>query len=358
MLSLRSIVLCGAAVSALALGALSSRADPPGLADDAYHFPQFQDGQHDASFAEWWYFNLIDTEHDLHFVVAYSIFSPATTVGRAAVTAVAYTADGTRTGSASFPTSAFSASTSRADVNVGDGNSIQVVAPDTYDVAGALDGEHSISWSLSYVPQAAPWLGSAGEQVGLFPWERMGWLNYMPGAQVQGWVSIDGQNYVVDGASGYHDHNWGEWIPFEVVWNWAQYHEAGFSLALGDFRNRPVGVLGVDVEGQRIVFQRGQYALLHTQWAFDAQTGLPVPTRSWLYATNGQFRLTVHMDVERTEAVLPPPELPFPLFKPVIFEQTASFTGSLWVRTGLFSWTLVRSFHGPGFKEYTGRVPA
>jgi hypothetical protein len=356
-MSFRVLLRCAAAVLLPAL-LLAAGTDPPGMQDDAYHFPQFQDGKYDFSYAEWWYFNLVDPEQDLHLVVAYSIFSPASAFGRAAVTAVAYTADGTVTVTESFPTSAFSASTVLPDVNVGGVNSIQVVDLDTYQVAGALEGDHAISWFLGYVPQAAPWLGSAGEQVGWLPWERMSWLNFMPGAEVTGWVTIDGHTYLLAGASGYHDHNWGEWIPTEVVWNWAQYHEPGFSLGLGDFRNWPAGVVGVDLDGERIVFEKGQYLLVHTKWELSPQTGLPVPTRSWLYACNGKVKLTVDMDVERTEALLPPPELPFAILKPVIYEQTASFDGQLWVKTGGGAWTLARPFEGQGFKEFTGRVPA
>jgi hypothetical protein len=353
-MQLRSIARCAAAAALLALDA---GAETPGLADDAYHFPQYQDGKHDFNYAEWWYFNLVDPAHDLHFVVGYSIFSPASPVGRAAVTALAYAPDGTVTVTESFPTSDFTASTALPEVSVAGVNTIEVAGAGTLQVTGSLADKHSIAWSLGYTPRAAPWQGSKDERVGWLPWERMSWLNGMPGAEVQGSVTIDGQTYVVAAAAGYHDHNWGEWLPTEVVWNWAQYHEPGFSLGLGDFRNRPAGVVGVDLDGERIVFEKNQYLLLHTQWALDSETLLPVPTRSWLYAASQDVVVLVQMEVGETVALLPPPELPFLILEPVIYEQTASFSGELWVRTGGV-WTLARSFDGPGFKEYTGRVPA
>jgi hypothetical protein len=97
----------------------------------------------------------------------------------------------------------------------------------------------------------------------------------------------------VHGAAGYHDHNWGEWIPTELLWNWASYHEPGFGLALGDFRNWPTGVLGVDVEGERVVFEKGQYLLIHTQWAWNAETGIPPgPGREYDHARSTGSRVT------------------------------------------------------------------
>jgi hypothetical protein len=352
--AIRSIGLSGLALSVLVL---ATGAGAPGLGEDAYHFSEFQDGLHDDAYAEWWYFNLVDPEQELRFVVGYAIFGPASEVGRAAVTALAFTEAGTSKVTESFSTSDFQASTVQPELTVGEANSIQTVDADTLRIAGSVEGEHAIAWSLTYLQRATPWLGSDGERVGALPWERMSWYNLMPGARVDGWIEIDGQSYSVTGASGYHDHNWGEWVPFEVVWNWAQYHEPGFSLGLGDFRNWPAGVVGIEVEGERVVFEQHQYLLAHTRWAWNAELGLPYPTESWLVASNGHVKLRVRMDVERSEALRPPPELPFPLLEPVIFEQTARFTGWLWIRTGL-TWSLERSFQGEGFKEFTGRVPA
>jgi hypothetical protein len=336
---------------------LATGAGAPGLEEDAYHLPEFQDGLHDEAYAEWWYFNLIDPAQELRFVVGYAIFGPTNQAGRAAVTALAFTEDATSSVTESFPTSAFQASIVEPELTVGGVNSVETLAEDTLRIAGSVEGEHAIAWSLTYTSEALPWLGSDRERVGVLPWERMSWYNLMPGARVDGWVVIDGQTYVVTSAAGYHDHNWGEWVPFEVVWNWAQFHEPGFSLGLGDFRNWPAGVVGIDVDGERIVFRQHQYLLVHTRWAWDVELGLPYPTESWLVASNGHYKLKVRMDVERTAALRPPPELPFPLLEPVIFEQTARFTGWLWVRTGL-TWSLERSFQGEGFKEFTSRVPA
>ena len=37
-------------------------------ADDAYHYSDFRDGNHDAVFIEWWYFNLFDQTSDIQII--------------------------------------------------------------------------------------------------------------------------------------------------------------------------------------------------------------------------------------------------------------------------------------------------
>jgi hypothetical protein len=66
----------------------------------------------------------------------------------------------------------------------------------------------------------------------------MSWLVYMPGARVNGQVTVDGHVYEMD-APGYHDHNWGEWIFTDALWNWAQYAEPDLAFAMADFIRQP-----------------------------------------------------------------------------------------------------------------------
>jgi hypothetical protein len=64
--------------------------------DDAYHVAQFADGQHDANYAEWWYFNLSDAAQGLDFAFTYAVLDPAnlTGFGLSSVTAIGYTPAG------------------------------------------------------------------------------------------------------------------------------------------------------------------------------------------------------------------------------------------------------------------------
>ena len=78
-------------------GAFAAGAAPVTPQDDAYHFASFADGEHDGLYAEWWYFNLIDPEHDLQAIFAYSVVDPAnrSRLGLASVLGVVYTPGGT-----------------------------------------------------------------------------------------------------------------------------------------------------------------------------------------------------------------------------------------------------------------------
>jgi hypothetical protein len=95
--------------------------------------------------------------------------------------------------------------------------------------------------------------------------------------------------------------------------------------------------------------------LLHTRWTYDAGNNLWYPARTWLYAENEKRLLFVRLDAIDTEPVLPPPDIPFLLTKPIIYEQTAHYLGGLWEKNTRGEWDLAILFDGNGFKEYTAR---
>ena len=231
----RQFVLSGL-VFLLIIGSSAFAFDAPGEqvlpSEDAYHYGYFADGQHDGNYVEWWYFNLF--AEDIQVIFSYAIIDPEnhTGLGMAAVGAVAYTPQGIVNESDSFLQDMFSASYDQADVQV-EGNTIEVIDSDTYRIVGSI-GDGRVQWDLIYTRQADSWFGGDREKVGLFPWEQMSWLAYMPGAYVSGEVEVDGEIYSVNSAPGYHDHNWGEWIPTTALWNWAQYFEPGRDIGDGD----------------------------------------------------------------------------------------------------------------------------
>ena len=342
------------------LSAVPGSAAEPARRDDAYHAAQFLDGQHDANYAEWWYFNLTDPSQDLQLAVTYMVIDPAnlTGVGLSSVAAIAYTPAGAFTETAVYPTTAFLASTEQADVLIAGGtpvtwNAVRVLGDDVYQVTGSIHEQHDVSWNLVYLRRSAAWLGIDRAPVGVFPWEMMSWLQYMPSAFVTGEVVVDGRAFHVTNVRGYHDHNWGEWIPFTVKWNWAQYAGAGLTFSIGDFMSNATGVVSVESFGQRTVFEKDQYRLVHGAWKYDAVNELWFPDTTLVLAQTEDLVLVVSISATDTVPVLPPPQLPLPLV-PVIYEQTADYTGWLWEKDQAGEWRLARTFRGPGFKEYTG----
>jgi hypothetical protein len=342
----------------------AANANPPVTRqDDAYHLAFFEDGQHDGSYAEWWYFNLADPEQDLQVAFAYSVIDPRNRsgLGLASVLAMVYTPGGHFQQGAYLPPDSFSASYEQADVAVAAGDSgggrIEVIDDTRYRILGAVAGDHRVAWNLVYERRAEPWFAADRQNVGSLPWEQMSWLLYMPGASVSGRVVVDGRTYRVRGVRGYHDHNWGEWIPSFVAWNWAQYFEAGLSFAMGDFRSAPTGVVGLDFLGERVVFEKAQYRLVHTAWQYDPANRQWFPTTSWLLAENETTAVLVRLQERATLPIVPPLDIPL-LPEPLLYEQTARIAGAVWGKDPQGGWLLRASFDGGGFKEYTSVTAA
>jgi hypothetical protein len=324
------------------------------LSDDAYHYKYFADGLHDWNYIEWWYFNFFDAEKDIQVIFSYSIVDPDnyTSLAQAGVTAIVFTPEGIIQETDTFPTDMFSASYEQADVQIAH-NTVEVIDVDTYRIIGSI-GDGRISWDLTYVRQAGAWFGGDREQIGVLPWEQMSWLIYMPGAYVTGEIQVNNQTYVVDNVPGYHDHNWGEWVPSNVMFNWAQYFEPGLTLDLGDFPDKPAGTLSIEYLGDRTTFSKEQYRLVHTRWEFDPRIFRFFPVESWLLAMNETKMLVVSMKALDTEALQV--EIPFSFIpNTIIFEQTARYKGGLWEKCQDGKWEALVLFNGKGFKEYTAR---
>jgi hypothetical protein len=327
-------------------------ATPVTRQDDAYHFAAFADGRHDGSFAEWWYFNLVEPEQGVQAIFAYSVVDPTNRSGRglSSVLAVAYVAGGPYQEGAYMPPDSFAASADQADVTVGPGGRIEVIDDGRYRIVGAVSGAHSITWNLVYTRQSDSWFAADRRHVGRFPWEQMSWLVYMPSASVSGTLTVDDRVYRLRGARGYHDHNWGEWIPGIVTWNWAQYSGPHVRVAVGDFPKVDEGTVGVDFKGRQTVFERSQYRMTHSAWRFDAVNRRWFPAASRLRAESESLVLDVRLKALDTVPIVPPLDLPI---RPLVYEQTADITGTLWEKTPQGEWRLLTSFAGTGFKEYT-----
>jgi hypothetical protein len=338
-----------AAASALFLSSFIAHSQSPGVTErnDAYHFIDWLGTSHLPDYTEWWYFNLYDSVNNVQAIFSYFVNNPADLkgglfpVGISEMAAVAYTPKGIVTETDLFLTPAFSAQYGQADVSIGKQNEISVIDRNTYRISGSTrDGR--IAWNLLYQRTAPSWFAADRFNVGAQPWQLMSWLLYMPRASVAGTLTVDGAAYQVN-APGYHDHNWGEWDLTGVVWNWAQYSEPGLTFDLGDFPDKPGGIAGIDVNGQRYVFESGQYTLTHTKWAYDPKNKLNYPIQSVFQGDNGTAQLSVTMDVIATD----PLSAPMPPPRAVIYEQTVAYTGQATVNGAPLAFT------GNGFKEFT-----
>lgn len=331
-------------------GAVVPRASGVTLADDAYHYRYYSDGRNDGNFIEWWYFNFFDEERGVQGIFTYFVADPQNRlgIGFSQVAAVLYSPEGSVAVVDQYPPGALSASYERADVAI-ESNSIQVIDPTTYRIQG-ITRDGKLKWDLTYKGETQPWYAGDRIPVGLFPWEVMSWLVYMPGADVSGRLEWAGRVYNIH-SIGYHDHNWGEWIPTSALWNWAQYYEPGLAIDIGDFINSTrSGIVGLDLENEKVTFTKDQYQMTHARWAADSQ-GRQFPVETSLRAENQTRRLVMTL---RTVATHPlRGDLPFPLPDLIIYEQTARYDGQIFSKGPDGTWVPLRSFSGPGFKEYT-----
>jgi hypothetical protein len=317
-------------------------------ASDAYHFRYWQATANLANYTEWWYFNVYDSSNNVQAIFSYLVNNPSNLpgglflVGISEMAAVAWTNNGIVSETDAYFANSFAAAYDKANVQIGN-NAVTAVAPDTYEIEGATrDGR--IHWDLTYRRTAPSWYAADRVNVASLPWQLMSWLLYMPAASVSGTLTVDGTAYNIN-ASGYHDHNWGEWDLTGVPWNWAQYSQPGLTFDLGDFPDKPDGVASIEVNGQRYVFKHGQYSLTHTAWAFDWSHLLFYPTQSIFLADNGKAKMTLTMTAQRTDPLSAP--LPSGVPNAIIYEQTATYSGQVSIEGDSTSFT------GNGFKEYT-----
>jgi len=354
-------VIAALSLSLIANGSARAQEQPPDPAvtpaDDAYHYASWADGSSDGFYQEWWYFNFHNAFTGVRAIFSYFVTDPDDNLNNALaqMVVVAYTPNGIVTAVDPYAITDFSASDQQADVRIG-ANTAQVAPDGTYHIAGAsLDGR--LAWDLVYDTRSTPWFAADHMTVGSLSWEQMSWLVQMPRAWVTGTLTVDGQVNKIS-AVGYHDHNWGEWIPTDALWNWAQFSAPGLSIELGDFIGRSIGLLALDLYGERIVFTHDQYQYVNSNWTWDSVNLLYYPTEAHLTADNGTVRVDIHIRAWQTETLRG--DLPWPLKDLLIYEQTARYQGRVWKwkppadpLTGEGEWQVRALIGGMGFKEWT-----
>ncbi|HEX4448842.1 MAG TPA: FAD-dependent oxidoreductase [Polyangiaceae bacterium] len=192
----------------------------PTLLDDAAHSDAFKDHEHKEWFTEWWYFNVRDPKTNTALLGMYSASPFGLGIG-------AFAAMIFREGEAAFdvtdpyPSSQVKTSPTRADLTVGP-NRVEVIDENRYHiVASSRDGRIAWDLTLERALGAAPaWLLDNAQ--GPLDWEDGWWMSWMPVATASGTLTIDGVTQTIEGATAYHDHNWGVWYSPARNWQWLQ----------------------------------------------------------------------------------------------------------------------------------------
>jgi len=327
-----------------------SSASGPSLNDDGYHYIHVGPG--DKLYNEAWCFNGVS--NSTQFFLSYFISDPENITGKRRIQAMAAILEEGKPPSIGL----------HQGRGLGVGRNVPMIDIDmsgfsaedesTFRVWGdveSLSGE-AIGWDLTYSALAGPWFGFPAQiHIGHLPGDWMKWLVYMPSAEVEGTITLDGQVREIRG-TGYHDHIWGQWAYNDPQWNCAQLSLPGddFSLSLVEASGEQrTAVLGIQSGGETIRFSDRQLKLNYTSWAVDPSTRRGYPTEWEVQGKNGDYQLDLRIDVLKNVPII----LDFPPPQPslVVFEQSSRFTGLLSPRNGE-----AYSFQGMGLSQYTAHL--
>jgi len=176
------------------------------LQDDAYHY------HGEKMYVEWWFFQVVNITQDVQFYLSYYVMNPDS--GFAALNMGVFEQENAYEITEIFPVSVFSASYELPDVTIGD-CSFHAVNETTFVVKGSADdSRHSAAWNLTFTRTAPVYdfKESAGETQ---------YLCYLPGAWVNGTMTLHGVTYSMNHSYGYHDHNWGGAPHILCQWAWS-----------------------------------------------------------------------------------------------------------------------------------------
>jgi len=215
--------------------------------DAAAHFPP-------STWAEWLYFNGRSADGSLRFYLTFIAPGGDRADKRPIAVRLQLNRGGTISNYSAADTIDAQQLLRRApDVDAG-ANRVRLGDDGTYRIALALESSGTarrsyVTGDLVLTPMAGRSLPPA-EIHGARGW-LSGYVAPVLAGTFTGTLRIDGQDLRVDGASGYHDHNWGYWTG--VQWQWGQVAGDGVSIVYGRVfppadvadRSRVPGFLGV-----------------------------------------------------------------------------------------------------------------
>ena len=232
--------------------------------------PAKPSGAGQKSWAEWLYFNARSQDGALRFYLTFLATAPDASGARPTYVRLQLNRNGKTTNYAAFASVDAQALLDRApDLDVG-GNHVRLDSSGTYRITLALASEPRTPYSEPRTPTLESRVPSPESRVKgeltltpapgrSFPPATIhgarGWMSGYVVPVLSGTFSgrllVDGQEMVVDGADGYHDHNWGFWEG--VTWQWGQVANSDLSIVYGRVfpppevadRNRVPGALAV-----------------------------------------------------------------------------------------------------------------
>lgn len=315
------------------------------LIDDGYHFSQFSANPNVADYGEWWFFDFY--QNNVKGLIQYSLWDPTgatqfsfglmyVSIQRAGTTLDVY-----------FPIPWDYIATDSNSANLAIGPETISVNSGVYTISGDVaDAQgNEVMWNLQYIQQLPSLNGI--RDLPTAPGEAMNWYVQMPSAVVYGAIIVNGQTIAINGARGYHDHNWGVWKLSDTVWNWFQTSTPNMAITAYDFYAVNKGQITTQFNGQTITFQKSQYLVINYAWTTLA--GLPFPQKTVVLAANSQATLLLNIQVNPLETGSVAREYPGVAW--FVLDSNAIFNGLLITHHG------VTAINSVGFREYAFDVP-
>ncbi|MDQ1253316.1 MAG: hypothetical protein QG646_2471 [Euryarchaeota archaeon] len=188
---------------------------------DVFHPPT--DSTRIPLYNEWHYFNVVDEKQQLSLICVLKLNGA---LDASQVLLACYFNDGSsNTYFNAYPLSIAQYSSKTPDVTIN--NSSIKLTPEGYSVhIVSEDGTRALD--ALFKPEAEP--SHEFSTPSLPNGGVIKWIVASPKMKVNGKYTLNGKEYTLKNAIGYHDHNWGYWNWRDLGWDWGQVTESKNSL--------------------------------------------------------------------------------------------------------------------------------
>jgi len=326
------------------------------IVDDRYHFADYATNPNASDYAEWWFFNFYQS--DIKGIIQYSLWDPTVTNQFSFGLMFVSVQRNNSTLDLLFPIPWNYVITSDTSADLAMGPETISVTDGVYTITGYvadLQG-NEIAWNLQYIQQVQSLNGISQLKTDPSnPNEEMNWNVQMPSAVVYGAIIINGETIMINGARGYHDHNWGPWKLSNTVWNWFQTSTTNSAIVGYDFYALNKGQITVQLNGKTVAFNKTQYFVVNYDWITTTSLvdGLPVrfPQKTAVVAFNKEYTLLLNIKVNVLETGTVARDYPESGVIWVVMESNAQFTGLL------LGHRTCERINSVGFREYAIDIP-
>ena len=188
---------------------------------DVFHPPT--DSKQIPLYNEWHYFNVMDEKQLFSIICTFKLNENR---DESEIRLGCYGNDGnSNTYFKAYPLSIAKYSSETPDVTIA--NNTVRLTPEGYSVHIASDDGTQVLDAL-FKPEAEPSPELSAN--GLSQGEVINWIVASPKMEVNGKFIVNGKNYTLNNATGYHDHNWGYWNWRDLGWDWGQVIQTRYHL--------------------------------------------------------------------------------------------------------------------------------